>query len=116
MYLVTLLNEFPRGASTFAMLGETLISALKTLRGSDDSSIYASALEPEFFLWMMFVAASIVDKPTVKAFFLAGSVDAMQLLKIGTWEEVEVILKSFFWVDRIHAKSFGNVWKELVRS
>ena len=106
MYLVTILNEFPRGASTFAMLGEKLISTLGKLRLSD-------SFEPEFVLWMMFIAASIIDKPKIKAYFLAGVVDAMQLLNVSSWEEIEMIFKSFFWADKIHAASFGIVWREL---
>lgn len=107
MYLVTILNEFPRGASsTFTMLGERFISTLGKVVLSD-------SLEPELVLWMMFMAASIFDTPKIKGYFLAGIVDAMKVLTVSSWLEIETILKSFSWVDEIHAESFGILWKEL---
>jgi hypothetical protein len=106
MYLITILNDLPRGASSFHMLGQRLRSDVENA-GSDHG------FNTEFMMWTMFLAASIINEDETKRYFLSGAVTAMCSLKLSSWEEIAAVLRSFFWVEEIHASSFRRTREDM---
>ncbi len=109
MYLITILNDLPRGASSFHMLGQKLRSDL------EDVDDVASDVESntEFMMWTMFLAASIINEDETRAYFLSGAVTAVRSLRLSSWEEVEAVLRSFFWVEEIHVSCSRRAWEAM---
>ena len=106
MYLVTLVNESPPGISLYDMLGARLKSALIEIKRNE-------GLDLEFSLWIMFIATSMVRDPDTKGYFMASATDIMMELGVSCWENVEILLKSFFWVEKIHRGAFKPIWNAL---
>ena len=106
IYLVTLLNESPPGVSQYDMLGSRIKSTIIEIWGH-------GGLDPEFSLWIMFIAASIVRDPDTKGYFMVSAAEIIETLGVSLWEDVETLFKSFFWVEKIHRGTFKLVWNAL---
>jgi len=44
---------------------------------------------------------------------MASAAESMQVLDVSTWEELEVIFRTFFWVEEIQSISLARVWNAL---
>lgn len=106
MYLVTLLNETPPGMSVCDTLGARLNFLLADNLGN-------SSLNLELYLWLMFIAASVVGNPVTKRHFIASATETVEELGISGWEDAKVIFECFFWVEKIHEGSFRLIWDAL---
>ncbi|RDW65953.1 hypothetical protein BP6252_09588 [Coleophoma cylindrospora] len=106
VYLVAVLDEAPPGLPIYKMLGVELEASLKELG-------LESSLEPKFLLWITFVGASFDQNAQTREYFMASATKTLRRLGISSWENAEVVLKSFFWVDKTHSNSFSRVWDSL---
>ncbi|RDW72235.1 hypothetical protein BP5796_08269 [Coleophoma crateriformis] len=106
VYLVIVLDESPPGLPIYKMLGVDLVAALKELG-------LESSLEPKFLLWITFVGASFDQNAQNSDYFMASAAKMSKRLGISSWESAEVVLKSFFWVDKTQSYSFSRVWDSL---
>jgi hypothetical protein len=105
-YLVTLLNESPPGASLYNMLGARLKSTLIEIRRN-------GGLNPEYALWIMFIAVSTVRDSDTKGYFMESATEMIEDLGISCWDNAETLFKSFFWVEKIHRGTFRPIWDAL---
>jgi hypothetical protein len=106
IYLGTLLNESPPGVSIYDMAGARLKSTLVEIKSH-------GSLNLDFSLWTMFLAASMVRDTDTKGYFMASINQIVEGIGVADWDSVETLLKSFFWVAKIHGKTFRSVWNAL---
>ena len=106
MYLVTLLDEAIPGTSICDGLGRKLSSCLGKLSARE-------VFTDEFLLWTAFCAASMVMSKQNLADFHKLAIESKKGSQISSWDEAEVALRSFFWLDKIHGKTFRRVWRVL---
>ncbi|RDW63271.1 hypothetical protein BP6252_10816 [Coleophoma cylindrospora] len=105
-YLVTLLNESPPGVALYDILGAKLKSTLIEIKQNGGINL-------EFSLWIVFLAASIVEGPDIKDYFMATAIEIIEELGVFCWDNVEALLKSFFWVEKIHRGTLRPIWTTL---
>jgi len=105
IYLGTLLDESPPGILIYDAAGEQLKSLIE-IRDQH-------WLDSKLSLWIMFLAASVVRDLETKSYFLASAAGIAEELGISSWDDVEAIFKSFFWVESIHKETFKLVWDVL---
>jgi len=106
VYLVTILDEGFPGTSTCDNLAQTLASYLERLPPR-------ILFTDEFLLWISFCAASTASEGKIQTDLQILANGYKKGLSIFSWDDAEVIFKSFFWVDKIHGITFRRVWKAL---
>jgi len=107
LYLVTILSEFPPGASVCNMLAEKLQRSL-------EYTAPEHGLTVQLRLWLMFLASSsTVISAANKTWFTASLMDIVSKFGVSRrWEDVKTILMSFFWVEKIHGESFAILCRQ----
>ncbi len=73
----------------------------------------SGGLNVDFSLWVMFIAASVVEGPDTKDYFLASATEIIETLDFSCWDNAENLFKSFFWVEKIHRGTFKPIWSAL---
>jgi len=106
IYLVTILDEALPGGSICDGLGRRLASCLEKLPPRD-------LFTDEFLLWVAFCAASIVINVPSRTIFQELAIRCREGLRLISWDDAEATFRSFFWIEKIHGKSFRRVWKAL---
>lgn len=107
LYLSSILNETPPGTSFCDILCAKVATVLNNIRMNH-------GMVSDFQLWIAFIGVSLVDNTDTKSQLIKTAVDTIRALRLSTWENLEMIFRSFFWVEKIHRSSFRRIWEALL--
>jgi hypothetical protein len=94
-------------SALFRRLTTQLKAALET---SDLQQFWG--LHFELLVWVLFLGAHISAGQRERSWFIMNLARGAQLLKLGNWADVRIILLRYFYIDRVYQKSFEEAWQE----
>jgi hypothetical protein len=102
LYITSILNELPVGASVCDTLIAKLRQALERIGTTRNENLIL-----EFQLWLMFLSNALASTPKNKEWTRKSFGDAIEGLDIKHWDDIKSILKTFGWVEAIHGEYFS---------
>lgn len=105
LYITSILNELPVGASVCDTLIAKLRQALERIGTTRDENMIL-----EFQLLLMFLSNALASTPKTKEWTRKSFGDAMERLDIKHWDDIKTILKTFGWVEAIHGEYFRALY------
>ena len=67
------------------------------------------------YLWVAFLAGSLILDPSERSSFLRYIVQAVSELSLTSWDNVREVLVNFAWVGKIQDAAGQALWNEVVR-